>query len=70
MKLELSDYLKFGVWLLTAAFIYGSFTVRVAALEKAVEPLPQVRIDIEVVKAAVLDIRDDLKAQRRTRRSE
>lgn len=64
MKIEISDWLKLGLLALGLAMTWGALGTRVNALEKAVEPIPQMYTDIEVVKAAVLDIRDDIRAAR------
>lgn len=68
MKIEISEWLKLGLLALGLAATWGALGTRVSALERSVEPIPQMHTDIEVVKAAVLDIRDDIRAARRHRR--
>lgn len=54
MKLEPEDWLKMATPVVAAAIAYGAFTVRVAAIERATEPVQQMRIDIEVLKASMV----------------
>lgn len=70
MKLEAKDFLTLLAVVLGVAVTWGTTQARLDAHEEAIKPLPQMRTDIEVVKAAVLDMRDDLRALRRGRRSE
>lgn len=49
-KLEIKDVLTLVALLLTI----GAAKARLEAVEKAVEPVPQMRIDIEVVKAGMV----------------
>jgi hypothetical protein len=65
MKMEIADWFKYSILALGLAATWGALGSRVVALEKAVEPINQMHTDIEVVKAAVLDIRDDIRAVRR-----
>lgn len=65
MKMEIADWFKYGILALGLAATWGALGTRVNALERAVEPINQMHTDIEVVKAAVLDIRDDIRAARR-----
>lgn len=67
-KFEVKDYLTAIAVILGMAVHWGTFQQRMASVEKAILPVPQMHTDIEVVKAAVLDIRDDLRGMRRVER--
>lgn len=69
LGIEIKDLATAVLFLLGMAIQWGATQSRMAAFEKAVEPVPQLRIDVEVVKAAVLDIRDDLRSLNRNRRT-
>ena len=43
---------------------WGSLPAKVAALEEQVKPIPQMHTEIEVVKAAILDIKEGFKELR------
>lgn len=68
MKIEIAEWFKYGILALGLAATWGALGNRVDALEQRVAPIPQMHTDIEVVKAAVLDIRDDLRALKTHRR--
>lgn len=59
--LEPKDWLTILLLLVAVVTHWATFQARVSALEEAVKPVPQIRIDTEIVKQAILDIRDDLK---------
>lgn len=67
LGMEPKDLVTAIIVLVSMAMNWGAVSNRLSALEKAVEPVPAMHTDIEIVKAALIDIRDDLKAFRRNR---
>ena len=63
-----------GEWLKIAGIVAAigsgwlSLTLKVSALEEKTKPVPQMHTDIEVVKAAVIDIKDGIKEMRQEMR--
>lgn len=54
IKLEPADWLKLGSVIVAAAVTYGAINARMGAVEKTVEFVPQMRIDVEVLKASMV----------------
>ena len=69
-KLEVAEVLKYGLIGLGFAMSWGTSQNRLNNLEKMTEPIAEMRTDIEVVKEAILQIRDAIKEEGRARRME
>ena len=69
LGLEPKDWVTAIAVIASLALNWGVVSTRVGALEEAVKPIPQLHTDIEVVKAALVDIRDDLRQFSHARRA-
>ena len=69
-KLEVAEVLKYSLIGLGFAMSWGTSQNRLNNLEKMTEPITEMRTDIEVVKEAILQIRDAIKEEGRARRME
>lgn len=69
-KLEIKDIVQIAIVCGAALITWGALTTKVSALEEKIKPVPQLIIDTELVKSAVVDIKDSLRdIQRELRRS-
>ena len=54
LTIETMDLIKIGTFIAASALTWGATQGDIKALKKEVEPVPQMRIDIEVVKAGMV----------------